>query len=316
MQKAIVTGASGYIGGQTMLALRDQGIWVMGIDQRPLPDHLHGIPDSFLMNDFADRNALFAINGHHADAVIHCAGTSLVGPSMANPAEYYDNNFVKTKILADHVLRYQLPTRLIFSSSASVYGTPVMTPCVETDPIMPISPYGESKAMIEWMLAAYHRAYGLDYVSFRYFNAAGADPKRRHGQEPGATHIVAKILESLRDNTEFSLFGDQFDTPDGTCVRDYVHVSDLAAAHVAAISSSTPAGSYNLGTGHGHSNQEIINLAEKITGRTAWVSTHAPRPGDPSILTAEYRQFESVSGWKPQWTIQDVIEHAWRWYLQ
>lgn len=316
MQKVIVTGAAGFIGGQTMLALRDQGIWVMGIDRRPLPDHLRSVPDSFLMNDFADRNALFAINSHHADAVIHCAGTSLVGPSMVDPSEYYDNNFVKTKILADHLLRYSLPTRLVFSSSASVYGAPVFTPCAEADPIMPISPYGESKAMIEWLLSSYQRAYGFDYVSFRYFNACGADPKHRHGQEPRATHIIARVLESLRDNTEFNLYGTDYNTADGTCVRDYIHVDDLARAHVLAIDKKYAGGAYNLGTGHGHSNREIMHIAERITGRTLWTQEQAARPGDPAVLTAESVKWQETSGWRPSQSIESIITDAWRWYVQ
>lgn len=316
MQKIVVTGAAGYIGGQTMLALREAGHWVMGIDQRPLPDHLRGVPDSFIMRDYADRNSLFALNTHEVHAVVHCAGTSLVGPSLADPAEYYDNNFVKTKLLVDHLLRYKLRTRLIFSSSASVYGSPVFTPCAETDPIMPISPYGQSKAMIEWMLESYHRAYGLNYVSFRYFNAAGADPQVRHGQEPGASHIVARVLESLRDNCEFSLYGTDFDTADGTCVRDYVHVADLASAHVRATDTDVPVGAYNLGTGHGHSNREIVARAQEITGRTLWVSEHSARAGDPAVLTADSALWQRVSGWQPKHCVQDIINHAWCWYLR
>lgn len=314
--KIMVTGAAGYIGGQTMLALRDQGHWIMAVDQRPLPEHLRSVPDSSITRDFSDRHALSALSNHGIDAIVHCAGTSLVGPSITDPSEYYDNNFVKTKILADHLVRYKLPTRLIFSSSASVYGAPIFVPCAESDPIMPISPYGESKSMIEWMLSSYRRAYGLDYVSFRYFNAAGADPDGRHGQEPGATHLVARVLESLRDNTEFFLYGTEFDTADGTCVRDYIHVADLASAHVRATDQTIPAGVYNLGTGHGHSNREIMNLSQDITGRQLWTTVNPARPGDPAVLTADSKAWRTAASWQPQHCIQDIINHAWRWYLR
>lgn len=316
MRRVLVTGAAGYIGGQTMLALRDAGYWIMAVDRRPLPEHLRRVPDTTVMRDFSDSAALSAIGRNQIDAVVHCAGTSLVGPSITTPEDYYDNNFVKTKLLADYLVTSVPQCRLIFSSSASVYGEPVFTPCAETDPIMPISPYGQSKAMIEWMLQAYRAAYNLDYVSFRYFNAAGADPQARHGQEPGATHIIARVLESLRDNREFSLYGTGFDTADGTCVRDYIHVADLAGAHVRATDPNTPPGAYNLGIGHGHSNRTIINQAQDITGRTLWVTEHAARAGDPAVLTADSSLWQRVSGWQPQHCLQDIINHAWRWYLR
>lgn len=316
MRRVLVTGAAGYIGGQTMLALRDAGHWIMAVDRRPLPEHLRRVPDTVVVRDFSDPAVLPMIGRDNIDAVIHCAGTSLVGPSITAPADYYDNNFVKTKILADYLVQHTPNVRLVFSSSAAIYGEPVFTPCAESDPMLPISPYGQSKAMIEWMLAAYHRAYGLNSVSFRYFNAAGADPQARHGQEPEATHIVARVLESLRDNREFSLYGTGFDTTDGTCVRDYVHVADLAAAHVRATDPDMPVGAYNLGTGHGHSNRDIVNQAQDITGRTLWITEHAARPGDPAQLTADSALWQRVSGWQPAHCLQDIINHAWRWYLR
>lgn len=315
MKKIIVTGAAGYIGGQTMLALKDQGHWVMAVDRRGLPEHLRSVPDSTITRDFSDDETLGAIVHHNIDAVVHCAGTSLVGPSMTNPADYYDNNFVKTKRLADFVLAKKPDTRIIFSSSAAVYGEPVFVPCHETDPMLPVSPYGESKAMIEWLLSRYHAAYGLDYVSFRYFNACGADPHGRHGQEAGATHIIARVLESLRDNVEFQLYGTGYDTADGSCVRDYIHVADLADAHVRATATAVPAGVYNLGTGQGHSNREVMAMAETVTGRTLWATEREPRAGDPAMLTASADKWILVTGWQPQWNLSDIVKHAWRWYL-
>jgi len=194
--KVVVTGASGYIGGQTLLNLVDQGHEVLGIDSRIPPDHLIKTPRVWWhTGDYATEVAFAGIYQFQPDAIVHCAGTSLVGPSVTNPAIYYENNFVKTKQLLDFLIVNKMTsTRIVFSSSAATYGEPVMTPCQEIDPAEPISPYGQSKLMIEWMLASYGQAYGINSVAFRYFNACGADSQARHGQEPGATHIIARVL--------------------------------------------------------------------------------------------------------------------------
>lgn len=311
--RALVTGCAGYIGGQTVLQLQAQGHDVFGIDRNPLPAKID-LEQKFLQADFASKEAFDWMARHRVDAIIHCAGTSLVGPSVANPAEYYDNNFVKTKTLLDFLLSFVHRPRFIFSSSAATYGNPVMTPITEIDPTEPISPYGQSKLMVDWMLQSYHHAYNLDYVSFRYFNACGADPEARHGQAPGATHIIARVLESMRDQQPFTLNGTDYDTADGTCVRDYVHVADLAQAHIIAMLPEIPCGIYNLGTSAGISNAEIINTARTITGKPIDVQTGPRRAGDPSVLTADAAKFMSASGWEPQYDLYDIIGHAWKWY--
>lgn len=312
----MVTGASGYIGGQTVLKLKDNDFTVVGVDVRPPPDHLMGLCDRFYQEDFANDFAIDLLDKFEPKAIIHCAGTSLVGPSMSNPEHYYDNNFVKTKRMIDRLVKHGIPSRVIFSSSAAVYGDPVMTPCSEVDPPLPVSPYGESKLMIEMALNSYNRAYGLDYVSFRYFNACGADPKKRHGQAVGATHIIARVLESLRDRKPFTLNGDSYETPDGTCVRDYIHVDDLARAHVMAVSKEIPRGVYNLGTATGYSNREVMALAEKITARTLEYQIGPQRNGDPGVLTASSDRFNSISSWVPKYNIEEIIQHAWAWYVR
>ena len=312
--RVIVTGGAGYIGGQTVLGLLDAGHSVLAIDRDLHHNPIQDLAAKWLTGDFAGEVALSNIATFKPDAIIHCAGTSLVGPSMTNPAEYYDNNFVKTKRLCDWLIQQKIKTRLIFSSSAATYGNPIMTPCKEVDPAEPISPYGESKLMIEWMLKSYQQAYGLDYVSFRYFNACGADSQARHGQRPGATHIIARVLESIRDSGHFTLNGTDFPTPDGTCVRDYVHVQDLAQAHIMACDSTIPAGVYNLGTNQGHSNQEIVAMAEQITGRQVDLRVDVARPGDPAMLTADAERFMSISTWRPQYELKDMVSHAWTWY--
>lgn len=313
----IVTGSAGYIGGQTALLLTDLGHTVYGIDRREPPAHLRGVVERFLMQDFASDVALSWVIDKRPSAIIHCAGTSLVGPSIKDPAEYYDNNVVKTfKLL--NVVRRALPnTRIIFSSSAATYGIPPASlPCQEHFNTKPISPYGESKLMIEQMLKSFNVGYDLDYVTFRYFNACGADPQGRHGQEPNATHLIGRVLESLRDNQTFTLNGTDFDTPDGTCIRDYIHVEDIARAHMLALSSDIPSGIYNLGSAQGTSNREIIARAEHISGRKLDLVEGPRRPGDPDALTADPAKFDALAGQWKKYSLDDMIQHAWKWYTQ
>jgi UDP-glucose 4-epimerase len=189
-----------------------------------------------------------------------------------------------------------------------------MTPVQEVDPTEPISPYGESKLMIDWMLKSYRRAYGLDFVSFRYFNACGADSQARHGQAPGATHIIARVLESVRDAQDFTLYGTDYSTPDGTCVRDYIHVEDLAEAHILAVDSAIPSDIYNLGTNTGHSNLDIVRMAVAVTNKDIPILHGPKREGDPAILTADAGRFTSKSSWQPKFDLKDIIQHAWAWY--
>lgn len=312
--RVIVTGGAGYIGGQTVLKLLDHGHSVFVIDRVVAPDHLEHCGCKWMQADFSDQSSLSAIAQFRPDAIVHCAGTSLVGPSITNPEEYYNNNFVKTKILLDFLITLDQCPRFIFSSSAATYGNPVMTPINEVDPTEPISPYGQSKLMIDWMLQSYHRAYGLDFVSFRYFNACGADPQVRHGQAPGGTHLISRVLESMRDGQPFTLYGTDYPTQDGTCVRDYIHVADLANAHATAMNSQIPSGIYNLGTDTGTSNAEVIDTAKNITGKSITVITGEPRPGDPATLTADASKFMTVSEWKPEHNLNSIISHAWSWY--
>ena len=317
MGPVIVTGSAGYIGGQTALLLTDLGYTVYGIDRREPPPQLRGVVERFLLQDFASDVALSWIISKQPSAIIHCAGTSLVGPSVLDPSEYYNNNVAKTLKLLDVVRRALPRTRVIFSSSAATYGTPPASlPCQETFVGRPISPYGESKLMVEQMMQSYRVAYGLDFVALRYFNACGADPQARHGQEPRATHIIARVLESIRDKQEFTLNGTDFDTPDGTCIRDYVHVEDIARAHMLSLSADIPAGIYNLGSAKGTSNREIIDASERITGQRVNLKTGPRREGDPDALTADPAKFNALAGnWK-KYSLDDMIQHAWKWYTR
>ena len=309
----VVTGAAGYIGGQIALQLRDAGHKVTGIDRRPLPQHLQGTM-SFVQADFDSDESYRRLLEVRPEAIVHCAGTSLVGPSIKYPSDYYNNNVVKTLNLLSIVLNAMPRTRFIFSSSAAVYGEPIRIACNEDDPLQPISPYGQSKLMVEQILESYHQAYGLDYVAFRYFNACGADSQSRHGQEPGATHIIARVLESIRDTKDFVLNGIDYPTPDGTCVRDYVHVEDIARAHVMALDSKVTAGVYNLGSNTGTSNREIIDAAQQVTGNAVIIQLGEPRLGDPPMLTASAAKFGMVAGTWKHHDLDDMIRHAWAWY--
>jgi len=311
----IVTGVAGYIGGQIALQLKGAGHTVIGIDRRPLQKHQVGQLDNFLQADFDSDIAYKKLLETQPDAIIHCAGTSLVGPSIKKPSDYYGNNVAKTMNLLNFIVQALPKVRFIFSSSAAVYGEPIMPPCHEVDPTEPVSPYGESKLMVEMMLESYHKAYNLDYVAFRYFNACGADMQARHGQEPGATHIIVRVLESLRDDTPFTLYGTDYATEDGTCVRDYVHVQDIADAHVSALYDNLAPGVYNLGTNKGTSNAEIMKAAIRITGRQLKVVVGDKREGDPAVLTASADKFGQVYKDWQKYTLDDMITHAWKWYV-
>lgn len=316
MSVVIVTGSAGYIGGQTALLLKDAGHSVYGIDRRDPPKHLLGVCNGFLFQDFASDVALSWIIAKQPDAIIHCAGTSLVGPSVKDPSEYYNNNVAKTLKLLDIVRRSLPKTKFIFSSSAATYGEPMEGACRETDPCIPLSPYGESKLMIDMMLESYHCAYGLDYVSFRYFNACGADPQGRHGQEPGATHLIAKFLEASRDDGQFRIYGNDYPTADGTCIRDYVHVEDIARAHALALHHKIPAGVYNLGSSTGTSVKQVMDRARTIIGKMPYINVDPKREGDPAKLTADPTKFDLVAGAWRHHDLDAVIQHAWNWYVR
>ena len=308
----VVTGSAGFIGGQTVLHLSDAGCDVIGIDWESHSEVIASALSVVVQDDFSSEVALEHIT--KADAVVHCAGTSLVGPSIMHPSVYYDNNFVKTKAMLDAICQSGSKTKVIFSSSASVYGEPTSKILREENSLNPMSPYGESKLMIEFMLRSYRQAYGLNYVALRYFNAAGADNKGRHGQAGGATHLIARILESIIKKEIFTLNGKSYSTPDGTCVRDYVHVDDIANAHKLCLSPDLNEGSFNLGAASGHSNLEIVKAAEKITGEKVQLEYGPPRPGDPASLTADSYSFMVATGWRNSWTLEEIIEHAWNWY--
>jgi UDP-glucose 4-epimerase len=312
-KKVVVTGAAGYIGGITCIELKKQGYYVIGIDRR-YREHLVEYYDDFYHGDFTDFESFKKLKQHNPCAIIHCAGTSLVGPSLTNPAEYFTNNVTKTNTLLSF-LSAELPNiKFIFSSSAAVYGEKAGVEFFkESFNTTPISPYGESKLMIEKMLGWYKQAHGLRYVAFRYFNAAGADASGAHGQEPNDTHIISKIFDAALNDKEFTLYGANYPTKDGTCIRDYVHVTDIALAHILAIDNRVD-GVYNLGSSSGYSNLEILQAVTDALSKKIVTIVEVNRQGDHARLIANSSNFTSSAEWIPQYDLNDIITDCITWY--
>jgi UDP-glucose 4-epimerase len=307
--KVIVTGASGYIGGQICIQLKEKGYYVIGLDVRE-KSHLREFYDEFVKCDFDSHFSHKLIRDHKPEAIIHCAGTSLVGPSLKYPRAYFDNNVVKTLNYLNVLLNSSPKTKFIFSSSAAVYGEPDgIYNMDETHTTEPISPYGESKLMVEKMIKWFGYAHNLNYTIFRYFNACGADFSGRHGQDPGATHIFAKLFEACNNKMPFTLYGSNYNTKDGTCVRDYVHVIDIANFHIEAIEKNLR-GIYNIGSGEGKTNLEIQTEVEKYTGEKLVTFVEPRRMGDPDYLVAEPHSLLRT----PEYKLSDIIKSLDAWY--
>jgi UDP-glucose 4-epimerase len=319
MITVLVTGATGYIGSHVCKHLKAAGYRVVGVD-RVERDHTLPYMNFLITDDYYSESVINFLKDETVHAVVHCAGTSLVGPSVTDPAEYYTNNVSKTAMFLDVLRRLPDPPVFVFSSSAAVYGSPDVDVITEDTAWNPVSPYGQSKAMIELMLTDVCKAYGLRAMSLRYFNACGADVEAGAlGQAPGATHIIARLLESVRDRKQFTLYGNNYDTPDGSCIRDYVHVDDLAQAHMFAIQyllSFDQAQHYvlNLGTGRGYSNVDIIAAVARFIGPVDLIESER-RAGDPDRLVASNDLAKAYLGWSPEHSdLETIITSAWRWY--
>lgn len=324
--RVVVTGGCGYIGSHVARAFKQNGDEVLIIDQ-VRRDHTLKDIDGYYIGDFADDDSLATMVDYNPDIIVHCAGTSLVGPSMVNPSEYYNNNVAKTIRFMDVIKDLDHKPVIMFSSSASTYGNPERLPIPEEARIDPISPYGNTKAADEMILKDYGNAYGIDVMCFRYFNAAGAVPVTHDlGQEPEATHIVARALEASIAGRAFTINGSEFDTLDGTCVRDYVHVWDIALAHVRAagfFANYTPSKqqrtaicmSLNLGTNVGVSNKEIVDYVVEKYG-LPFVNYGPARAGDPARLIADADLARRILGWEPvNSNIKQIIDDAYKWYI-
>lgn len=318
--RVLVTGGAGYIGSHTVKALLSAGHEVVVFDDLSTghEESVRGV--AFIRGDVTRAEDLEqAFKAHEIDAVMHFAAKSLVGESMENPAKYYVNNVAGGATLLEAMRRAGVKA-MIFSSTAAVYGEPETTPIPEDHPLAPTSVYGRTKLMFEQMLADYAQVYGLKYAALRYFNAAGADPSGEIGEDHDPeTHLIPIVLQTALGQREaVTIFGTDYDTPDGTCIRDYIHVTDLADAHVLALEglfAGSPSGVYNLGNGAGFSVRQVIETAEKVVGAPIPVKEGPRRPGDPAVLVAGSQRAKTELGWTPRYPdLEEIVRTAWQWH--
>jgi UDP-glucose 4-epimerase len=319
----LVTGGAGYIGSHAVLALKEAGYRVVVLDNLVYGhlDIVETVLDvEFVHGDISDRPLLDQVfQTYPIDAVIHFAAYAYVGESVTNPAKYYRNNVVGTLTLLEAMVQAEV-FKIVFSSTCASYGNPHQIPIPEDHPQSPINPYGMSKLMVEQILEDFDRAYGLRSVRFRYFNAAGADPQGRIGEDHSPeTHLIPLVLlTALGQRDHITVFGTDYKTPDGTCIRDYIHVTDLADAHILGLKYLLDDGEtsvFNLGNGEGFSVKEVITAAREITGLPITVEEGPRRAGDPAILIGSATKARKVLGWDPQYNqIEVILDHAWRWH--
>lgn len=320
--KVLVVGGAGYIGSHMVKMLLDSGHKVVTFDNLSSGFRDAVLGGDFVKGDLADTPLLSEVfEKYQPEAVMHFASYIQVGESVQHPAKYYFNNFTNTLNLLNTMVKYKV-NNFIFSSTAAVFGEPEYVPIDEAHPKAPLNPYGRSKLMVEQILGDYERAYGLKSVCLRYFNAAGADPSALLGErhEP-ETHLIPLVLQAISGKrTHISVFGRDYDTPDGTCIRDYIHIVDLCSAHLLALTRLFKDGvsqRFNLGNGAGFSVQEVISVAEKITGKKVKVVDAPRRDGDPARLVADATLAKNTLGWSPVYTdLVTIISHAWAWELK
>jgi UDP-glucose 4-epimerase len=319
--RLLVTGGAGYVGGHAVRALVDAGHEVVVFDNL-VYGHAETVPCQLVVGDLSDRPALDRVlGGNRFDAVLHFAAYAYVGESVTEPAKYWRNNVAAGIELLD-AMRTHGVSRLVFSSTCATYGYPDTVPVTEDEPKKPESPYGESKLTFERVLASYAHAYDLRSVSLRYFNAAGARPDGTLGEdhEP-ETHLIPLVLRVAAGRApSIKVFGTDYPTPDGTCIRDYIHVDDLASAHLLALTAMGEQGAckaFNLGTGRGYSVREVIEACRTVTGRAIPVEEVARRPGDPAALYADNSKIRRALGWSPVYNdAESIVETAWRWHAK
>ena len=314
----LVTGGAGYIGSVIVERLLGEGARVVVLDNFAQGHRDAVLPGATLIEgNLGDRPLVETVLREHAiSAVIHMAAEALVSKSMADPGLFFRQNIAHGIVLLDAMVATGV-RRLVFSSTAAVYGAAGSRPLVEDDPKAPINPYGESKLAFERLLPWYHAAHGLNAVSLRYFNAAGASERLGEDHRP-ETHLIPLTLQvALGHRPEIAIFGDDYPTPDGTCIRDYVHVVDMARAHIEALRQADErAGrAYNLGIGRGFSVREIIEAARQVTGHPIPATVQPRRPGDPPVLVADASRANAELGWKPAWTDPvEIVRSAWQWH--
>jgi len=316
----LVTGGAGYIGSHTVAELLDRGEDVVVVDNLYQGHRQAVLGGKLYEGDIRDKDFMDGVfRAHDIDAVIHFAANSLVGESMQNPAKYYDNNVYGTLCLLEKMNEYGVK-RIVFSSTAATYGEPEQVPILESDRTLPTNAYGETKLTMEKMMKWFDVANGIKYVSLRYFNAAGAHAGGQIGEDHDPeTHLVPVTLQvALGKREQLSIFGDDYPTADGTCIRDYLHVSDLADAHILAVEKLRNGGDssvYNLGSGTGFSVKELLEVARKVTGHPIPAVVQARRAGDPAVLIASSDKIKAELGWNPKRdNLEAIIASAWNWH--
>ncbi|HQC72601.1 MAG TPA: UDP-glucose 4-epimerase GalE [Candidatus Competibacteraceae bacterium] len=314
----LVVGGAGYIGSHMVKLLGQRGFQVTVLDNL-CAGHRDAVQGArFVLGDLGERDLLNALfQAEHFDGVMHFASHIQVGESVREPAKYYLNNVFKTQYLLDAMVAHRVKC-FIFSSTAAIFGEPLRVPIDEDHPKQPINPYGRGKWMVEQMLQDYDLAYGLKAVCLRYFNAAGADPEGKLGERHDPeTHLIPLVLRAATSQRPITVFGTDYDTPDGTCIRDYIHVNDLGEAHLLALQrlwDGVGSAAYNLGNGNGFSVREVIDTARKVTGCEIPVVYGERRPGDPARLVADAHRARADLGWTPRYAdLATIIAHAWQW---
>ena len=316
--RVLVTGGAGYIGSHTVRLLLARGHDVTVLDSL-VYGHRAAVPaDRLVVGDMADPKVLDAALGRGADAVVHFAAFAYVGESVADPAKYYANNLVATLAVLDGCRRHGVQ-KFVFSSTCATYGVPTAVPITEAERQDPINPYGNTKLAVERALADYAGAYPFGYCALRYFNAAGASPDGTIGEDHDPeTHLIPLVVAATTGKRpHVEVFGTDYPTPDGTCVRDYIHVDDLAEAHILALGKLGPGVrlKYNVGTGRGYSVREVVRAVEEVTGLKVPVKEGPRRPGDPPELVADASKIRRELGWAPRYTdLRAIVETAWAWH--
>lgn len=319
MDKILVVGGAGYIGSHMVLQLLAQGHEVMILDNFTTGYRRLVTGGELVEGRLGDSGLLDRIfSENKISAVMHFAAFSLVGESVLRPLKYYKNNVAETVSLIDAMVRHNV-LRFIFSSTAAVYGEPEEIPIVEDHPCKPTNPYGASKLTVERILSDCDSAYGLKFICLRYFNAAGADASGHIGEmHDPESHLIPLVLKSALTQNPIKVFGTDYPTPDGTCLRDYVHVTDLAQAHLLALNALMDGASsnvYNLGNSVGYSVRQVIDLSAKVIGKEIPVVEDARRPGDPAALVANADKIKQALGWQPSYEeLETIIETAWKWH--
>jgi UDP-glucose 4-epimerase len=320
--RVLVVGGAGYIGSHMVKMLLGAGHEVVTLDNLSSGHRDAVLGGNFVEGDLADPECLNQVfEQHQPEAVMHFASYIQVGESVRKPDIYYRNNVTNTLNLLDAMLQFDVK-KFIFSSTAAVFGEPDYVPIDEAHPNRPLNPYGRSKWMIEQVLADYDKAFDLRSVCLRYFNAAGADPEGQLGERHDPeTHLIPLILQAASGRREnIQVFGRDYDTPDGTCIRDYIHIVDLCSAHLAALEYLNKGGTsdrFNLGNGSGFSVQEVIDAVQKVSGKPVTVINGLRREGDPARLVADAKRARSILAWQPTYTALDtIVSHAWQWELK